>query len=218
MPWVSHGDVVIENRSPGSGSSSVSEEDVIHPDIGEGFDRVRELVDELLSVDKSCNEIEANAEFVHGVLRKLSDLVTDNLGDVDNEGLEDEEFDSDKSISVDKMKVLKREVWLTKCDAKIVHPDQVVDSQEESEGLLSLLHCPPISLPTPPNVGRSPLKTVICPTTASTSPSPDSSTSIIDDSVESRDCLSQACSAFDAGSRLKVDSPGEPEAPEPKAG
>jgi hypothetical protein len=55
VPWVSHGDVVIENSSLGSDSSSIFEEDLVHPQIGEGFDRVRELVDELISVDKSCN-------------------------------------------------------------------------------------------------------------------------------------------------------------------
>ena len=40
VPWVSHGDVVIENSLLGSDSSSIFEEDVVHPVIGEGFDRV----------------------------------------------------------------------------------------------------------------------------------------------------------------------------------
>ena len=38
VPWVSHGDVVIENSSLGSDSSSIVEEDVVHPEIGEGFE------------------------------------------------------------------------------------------------------------------------------------------------------------------------------------
>jgi hypothetical protein len=128
VPWVSHGDVVIGN-SIGSDSSSIFE-DVVHPESGEGFDRVRELVDELLSVDKSYNEIEDNALVVHRLLRKLSDHVTDNWGDAGNEEL-DEELDDDKSIFMDK-KVQKKEVWVTKYDAKISNPEQVVGSQEET--------------------------------------------------------------------------------------
>ena len=38
VPWVSHGAVVIENSSLGSDSSSIVEEDVVHPEIGEGFE------------------------------------------------------------------------------------------------------------------------------------------------------------------------------------
>ena len=66
VPWVSHGDVVIENS------------------IEEGLDRVRELVGELFPVDNSCNEIEANTQFVQGLLKKLCDEMADNWG---NEGL-----------------------------------------------------------------------------------------------------------------------------------
>ena len=163
VPWVSHGDVGIENSSPSSGSSSIFEEQV-QPDILEGFDRVRDLVDELLSVDTSFNVIEANAQFVHGLLRNLSDNITDNWGNDGNEELGEDDAANDK-------KVQKKEAW-------VAHLGQGGDSQEAETDQTGLLHCSPISLARPINE-KSPMKTD-CSTSNSTS-STSLATSYIDD-------------------------------------
>ena len=144
VPWVSHGDVGIENSSLSSGSSSIFEEQV-QQDIREGFDRVRDLVDELLSVDTSFNVIEANAQFVHGLLRNLSDNITDNWGNDGNEELGEDDAANDK-------KVQKKEAW-------VAHLGQGGDSQEAETDKTGLLHCSPIlSLARPINE-KSPMKT-----------------------------------------------------------
>ena len=135
-------------------------------EITEGFKRVQELVTKLMNVETTETSIEANCQFVKGLLKQLS---------FDSESDLDGSYDSSPIITNDQKralvgtcgesksvikKVIKKEVWITKCEtdldtfSEIMSGNEQLDDNLESEDAVQFI--PPLpstiinSHPNPP--------------------------------------------------------------------
>jgi len=106
-------------------------------EITEGFKRVKELVAKLMNVETTETKIEANNQFVKGLLKQLSfdsesdlDESSPIVATKDQKGAEVSTCEGIKSV------IRKKEVWITKCEANFDTFSESVSGNEQHDDSL----------------------------------------------------------------------------------